>query len=62
MVLIWMSHAPCKLERQQGSLALGVWGDMLARRMRLSFSMKLKPAVLWHLLSNLQRSSSSSKA
>ena len=43
-LLILMSQAPRRLERQRGRREPGVCGDMAASRSRPSDSTKLKPA------------------
>ena len=62
VLFILMSQAPRRFVRHQGIWSPGVSGDMIARKRRLLCSMRLRPAVLCQVRSNLSRFNSSSKA
>jgi len=59
---ILMSHAPFTRVRQFFIFAAGVLGDIVARWRQPPDSRRLRPAVTWVAMSNLQRSSGCSNA
>ena len=62
VLFILMSQSPRRFVRHKGIQSPGVCGDMVASRRRLLCLMKLRPAVLCQVGSNLRRFNSSLKA